>query len=56
MHRRWADGFWDVTLTRKLDTCHPLDDKILHDQGAYAVAFAIHRNASGYGLWLPVSP
>ena len=51
---RWADGFWDVTLTRKLDTGHPLDDKILRDQGAYAVAFAIHRNASG-GRWHYIS-
>lgn len=51
---RWADGFWDVTLTRKLDTGHPLDDKILKDQGAYAVAFAIHRNATG-GRWHYVS-
>ncbi|MDP3886842.1 ethylbenzene dehydrogenase-related protein [Hydrogenophaga sp.] len=51
---RWADGHWDVTLTRKLDTGHPLDDKILKDQGAYAVAFAIHRNATG-GRWHYVS-
>lgn len=51
---RWADGFWDVTLTRKLDTGHPLDDKILKDQGAYAVAFAIHRNGTG-GRWHYVS-
>ncbi|MGV8891731.1 MAG: ethylbenzene dehydrogenase-related protein [Burkholderiaceae bacterium] len=51
---RWADGFWDVTLTRKLDTGHPLDDKILKDQGAYAVAFAIHRNATG-GRWHYIS-
>lgn len=51
---RWADGYWDVTLTRKLDTGHPLDDKILRDQGAYAVAFAIHRNATG-GRWHYVS-
>jgi hypothetical protein len=51
---RWADGYWDVTLTRKLDTGHPLDDKILKDQGAYAVAFAIHRNATG-GRWHYVS-
>jgi hypothetical protein len=43
-----------VTLTRKLDTGHPLDDKILKDQGAYAVAFAIHRNATG-GRWHYVS-
>lgn len=55
---RWADGFWDVTLTRKLDTGSPLDDKILKDQGAYSVAFAVHRNATG-GRWhyvsLPIS-
>lgn len=51
---RWADGFWDVTLTRKMDTGNPLDDKVLKDQGAYAVAFAIHRNATG-GRWHYVS-
>ena len=51
---RWADGYWDVTLTRKLDTGNPLDDKVLRDQGAYAVAFAIHRNATG-GRWHYVS-
>lgn len=51
---RWADGYWDVTLSRKLDTGNPLDDKILKDQGAYAVAFAIHRNATG-GRWHYVS-
>lgn len=26
---RWADGHWDVTLHRAMDTGHPLDDKIL---------------------------
>lgn len=51
---RWADGFWDVTLTRKLNTGNPLDDKILKDQGAYSVAFSIHRNATG-GRWHYVS-
>lgn len=51
---RWADGFWDVTLSRKLDTGNPLDDKALRDQGAYAVAFSIHRNATG-GRWHYVS-
>lgn len=51
---RWADGYWDVTLTRKLDTGNPLDDKVLKDQGAYAVAFAIHRDATG-GRWHYVS-
>ncbi|MEK7347119.1 MAG: ethylbenzene dehydrogenase-related protein [Pseudomonadota bacterium] len=55
---RWADGYWDVTLTRKLDTGHPLDDKILKDRGAYALAFAIHRMATGarwHYVSLPVS-
>lgn len=42
---RWKDGYWYVTLRRKLDTGHPQDDKILHDQGAYQVAFSVHRNA-----------
>lgn len=51
---RWADGHWDVTLVRKLDTGNPLDDKVLKDQGAYTVAFAIHRNATG-GRWHYVS-
>ena len=44
---RWSDGYWDVTLSRALDTGNPADDKILKDQGIYQVAFAIHRNATG---------
>lgn len=51
---RWSDGTWDVTLSRALDTGNPADDKILHDQGIYQVAFAIHRNATG-GRWHYVS-
>lgn len=51
---RWADGFWDVTLQRKLDTGNPQDDKILRHLGAYAVAFSIHRDATG-GRWHYVS-
>lgn len=51
---RWADGYWDVTLTRALDTGHPEDDKILRDHGSYDVAFAIHRDGSG-GRWHYVS-
>ena len=50
----WANGFWDVTLARSLDTGHPQDDKILRDLGMYDVAIAIHRNASG-GRWHYVS-
>lgn len=51
---RWADGFWDVTLTRALDTGSPLDDKILKEKGVYDVAFSIHRDATG-GRWHYVS-
>lgn len=51
---RWADGYWDVTLARALDTGNPMDDKILKDHGTYDVAFAIHRNATG-GRWHYVS-
>ncbi|MFN4130045.1 MAG: ethylbenzene dehydrogenase-related protein [Paracoccaceae bacterium] len=51
---RWADGYWDVTLARALDTGNPQDDKILKDHGSYDVAFAIHRNATG-GRWHYVS-
>lgn len=50
----WADGHWDVTLARALDTRNPQDDKILKDLGAYDVAFAIHRDATG-GRWHYVS-
>lgn len=42
---RWANGWWDVTLVRALDTGHPLDDKILREQGVYSVALAVHRDA-----------
>ena len=50
----WANGYWDVTLSRALDTGHPQDDKILGDLGMYDVAIAIHRNATG-GRWHYVS-
>lgn len=51
---RWADGFWDVTLSRKMDTGNRLEDKILVDRGVYQVAFAVHRQATG-GRWHYVS-
>lgn len=55
---RWANGTWDVTLRRRMDTGNPLDDKIIRDGGVYQAAFAIHREATG-GRWhyvsLPVS-
>jgi hypothetical protein len=50
----WANGYWDVTLTRLLDTGSPMDDKILDRKGIYHVAFAVHRNATG-GRWHYVS-
>ena len=43
---RWRNGYWDVTLQRKMDTGNPLDDKIFRDGGSYDVAFAVFRNAS----------
>jgi hypothetical protein len=51
---RWADGNWDVTLARKMDTGNRLEDKILVDRGVYHVAFAVHRQAMG-GRWHYVS-
>ncbi len=51
---RWTDGFWDVTLSRLMDTGNRLEDKILLDRGIYHVAFAIHRQATG-GRWHYVS-
>jgi hypothetical protein len=44
---RWKDGYWDVTLVRKMDTGHPLDDKAFADNRVYSVAFAVHRDSSG---------
>lgn len=55
---RWRNGFWDVTLQRKMDTGNPLDDKIFRDGGSYDVAFAVFRNASTmrwHYISLPVS-
>ena len=51
---RWSEGFWDVTLARKMDTGSRLEDKIMVDRGVYHVAFAVHRQATG-GRWHYVS-
>lgn len=51
---RWADGYWDVTLKRKMNTDKPTEDKIIREGGVYQVAFAIHRQATG-GRWHYVS-
>ena len=50
---RWADGYWDVRLTRSLKAPNPLDSKTLRDGGLYQVAFAVHE-ASG-ARWHHVS-
>ena len=55
---RWRNGFWDVTLVRKMDTGNTLDDKIFRDGGNYDLAFAVFRNASTmrwHYVSLPVS-
>ena len=51
---RWQDGYWDMTLVRKMDTGHPLDDKAFVDHRSYTVAFAVHRHAFG-SCWHYVS-
>jgi ethylbenzene dehydrogenase len=38
----WKDGMWTVLWTRKLDTGHPQDDKILKVGGVYTFGFAVH--------------
>ena len=38
----WKDGTWTVVWTRKLDTGHPADDKIMKVGGVYSVGFAVH--------------
>ncbi len=38
----WEDGIWTVVWTRKMDTGHPEDDKILKEGKAYTFGFAVH--------------
>ena len=43
----WARGTWDdsmytVVFRRKLDTGHPLDDKIMEVGGVYTIGLAVH--------------
>ena len=52
---RWADGHWDVTLSRALDTGHPLDDKILRDHRGHRHGRSPGRAAAGR-LLLPEVP
>ncbi|WP_104020048.1 ethylbenzene dehydrogenase-related protein [Roseovarius nitratireducens] len=39
---KWEDGVWTVEWTRKRDTGHPEDDKIIEDGKAYNFGFAVH--------------
>jgi hypothetical protein len=38
----WKDGVWTVEFTRKLDTGHPEDDKMLKDGAVYTIGLAVH--------------
>lgn len=38
----WKDGAWTVLWTRKLNTGHPEDDKIMKPGGVYTFSFAVH--------------
>jgi len=38
----WKDGVWTVVFTRRLNTGHPEDDKILKVGNAYTFGFAVH--------------
>lgn len=44
---RWRDGYWEVTLSRLMDTGDALNDKAFAEGKVYNVAFAVHRNATG---------
>ncbi len=44
---KWQDGVWDITMWRKLDTGHPLDDKILRPKRIYHIAFGVHKDYTG---------
>lgn len=55
---RWKDGFWEVTLARRMDTGDALHDKAFLEGGVYNLAFAVHRNATGlrwHYISLPVT-
>lgn len=55
---RWKDGYWEVTLSRLMDTGDALNDKAFVEGRVYNLAFAVHRNATGrrwHYISLPVS-
>ncbi|MEH6471404.1 MAG: ethylbenzene dehydrogenase-related protein [Halopseudomonas sp.] len=43
----WSDGTYTLTLRRKLDSGHPLDDLIMQPGGVYTFGFSIHDDAAG---------
>ncbi len=43
----WQDGSYIVVMRRKLDTGHPLDDKVLKIGSVYSLGFSIHDDAAG---------
>lgn len=43
---RWTDGWWDVELSRKMDTRNP-DDKPFRLSRTYNIAFAFYTYATG---------
>lgn len=38
----WKNGAWSVVWTRKMNTGHPEDDKVLQEGKAYTFGFAVH--------------
>jgi hypothetical protein len=38
----WHDGTWTVVWSRKMNTGHPEDDKILQEGKSYTFGFAVH--------------
>ncbi len=42
----WKDGVYTVVWTRKLNTGHPDDDKIIEEGKAYTFGFAVHDDSS----------
>lgn len=44
---RWKAGYWEVTLSRLMDTGDPLNDKAFEEGHVYNLALAVHRHATG---------
>ena len=52
----WANGMYTVVMRRKLDTGHPLDDKILKVGGVYTIGVSVHDDAAGKRAHLVTFP